>query len=115
MIVLGIGFRSSASREALVDALAVVEEDRAVDLIATAAQKSSVLASAFPQREVRGVFVAGIETPTRSERVFEMFGTGSVAEAAALGGAGRGARLLQARCIIGNVTLALAEGEGIEE
>lgn len=49
---------------------------------------------------------------TRSQRVLEIKGTPSIAEAAALVGAGRHARLLGARIVAGRVTCAIAEGEG---
>lgn len=48
---------------------------------------------------------------TRSERVMQLKGTPSIAEAAALVGAGRNARLLGARINSGRVTCAIAEGE----
>ncbi len=48
---------------------------------------------------------------TRSERVAERFGTGSVAEAAALAAAGPGARLVAPRVVStdGMATAAIAE------
>jgi len=49
---------------------------------------------------------------TRSNRVLALKGTASIAEAAALVGAGRHARLLGARITAGRVTCAIAEGEG---
>lgn len=49
---------------------------------------------------------------TRSKRVMAVKGTTSIAEAAALVGAGRNARLLGARVSAGRVTCAIAEGEG---
>jgi cobalt-precorrin 5A hydrolase len=50
---------------------------------------------------------------TRSQRVLDIKGTPSIAEAAALVGAGRNARLLGARIVAGRVTCAIAEGEGL--
>lgn len=52
------------------------------------------------------VAVAGIVTPTQSPRVLEAFGTGSVAEAAAIAAGGR---LIQPRRAFGPVTIAIAE------
>lgn len=49
---------------------------------------------------------------TRSARVRQLKGTASIAEAAALVGAGRDARLRGARIYSGRVTCAIAEGEG---
>jgi cobalt-precorrin 5A hydrolase len=52
---------------------------------------------------------------TVSERVVELKGVPSVAEAAALAGAGKGARLLAARVANGEATCAIAEGTGRRE
>jgi cobalt-precorrin 5A hydrolase len=49
---------------------------------------------------------------TRSQRVLALKGTTSIAEAAALVGAGGNARLLGARIAAGRITCAIAEGEG---
>lgn len=58
--------------------------------------------------------LAGIETPTQSELVAEKFGTGSVAEAAALVAAGPRARLIATRAVSRDrtATAAIAEGDG---
>ena len=58
--------------------------------------------------------VQGVATPTQSGRVQLQFQTGSVAEAAALTAAGRGARLVVLRVTSpdGMATCAVAEGEG---
>jgi cobalt-precorrin 5A hydrolase len=52
------------------------------------------------------------KTLTRSDRVRTLFGTGSVAEAAALAAAGPGARLRGPRAVSadGTATAAIAEG-----
>ena len=56
------------------------------------------------------VEVAGVATPTRSPRVLDTFGTGSVAEAAAIAASrDRGGRLIQPRQAFGPVTIAIAE------
>ena len=52
--------------------------------------------------------LAAVETPTRSERAKTLFGVSSVAEAAALVGAGKGAVLIVPRVARDNVTCALA-------
>ena len=109
MRVAGIGFRTATPPVALRAALAAAG---AVDRVATLRTKATELAAALPGVVVTGVDVAGVETPTRSARVEALFGTGSVAEAAALVAAGRGARLVRAREVIGGVTLAVAEGDG---
>jgi len=58
--------------------------------------------------------LAGIATLTKSEFVKARFGTGSVAEAAALAAAGRHARLISTRTVSQDrtATAAIAEGEG---
>ena len=57
--------------------------------------------------------LAAVETAvqTRSERVVALFGTPSVAEAAALAGAGPGARLLVPRLASASATCAVATTE----
>jgi cobalt-precorrin 5A hydrolase len=107
--VAGLGFRPGCSANALQGALSAAGP---VDALATAAEKAQELAAACPGRRVIGVTVAGVATPTQSERVLALKGTGSVAEAAALVAAGRGARLVLPRQVIGGVTIAVAEGEG---
>ena len=57
---------------------------------------------------------AGIATPTQSQLITEKFGTGSVAEAAALAAAGPRARLITTRTVSQDrtATAAIAEGDG---
>ena len=50
---------------------------------------------------------------TRSERVLALKGTASIAEAAALAGAGRDATLLGPRITSGRITCAIARGHAI--
>jgi len=107
MRIAGIGFSGRVAPAAIENALASVGP---VDGVATAAPKAAALASALPRHAVHGVSVAGIETPTLSARSLAAYGTGSVAEAAALVAAGPGARLVLGRQIIGGVTIAVAEG-----
>jgi len=45
---------------------------------------------------------------TRSDRTLSLYGVASMAEAAALAGAGPGSHLIMPRCIAGNVTIAAA-------
>lgn len=105
MRIAGIGFSSRATPGDLAAALARAGQ---VDVVATAETKADALAAALG-RPVRGVAVAGIETPSHSARVAALYGTGSVAEAAALA---CGGRLIQRRQIMaGGVTIALAETE----
>ena len=114
MIVAGLGFRAGATEEDLAAALTLA--GCAPELIATLAVKAEARALQAVARRI-GVRViglpetalAGVATVTRSERVLHRFGTGSVAEAAALVAAGPGARLIRPRLVSGLVTLALAE------
>jgi len=119
MIVAGFGFRSGATLTALQDALARAGGADGVTRLATLAGKAEGL---WPLAEVLGLPVValepddlrGIPTPTRSDRVEALFGTGSVAEAAALVAAGTGARLRGPRAVSadGTATAAIAEGPG---
>lgn len=109
MRVAGLGFRRDTAPAALAAAVAAVGP---VDALATLKDKALALGQALPGRRVIGVAVAGVATPTQSARVLGLKGTGSVAEAAALVAAGRAARLVAPRRVIGGVTVAVAEGEG---
>ena len=117
MIVAGFGFRREATLDALADALARAGGAAGVTHLATLASKApglEVLARALglPVIAVPAEALRGVETATRSDRVAAMFGTGSVAEAAALVAAGPGSRLLALRAVSadGTVTAAIAEG-----
>lgn len=115
MRVAGLGFRGAATFESLNDAL-----ERAggqVDALATAEVKAMmpavrVLAKALglPLHSVSRTALGAQTTLTQSAKVREKFGTGSVAEAAALAAAGPGARLLGARVVSGDglATAAIA-------
>jgi cobalt-precorrin 5A hydrolase len=46
---------------------------------------------------------------TRSERTLSLFGVASIAEAAALVGAGEGSHIIMPRRIVGNITIAAAQ------
>ena len=108
MIVAGLGFRKGTPPAAFAQALLAAGR---VDALATAREKAHELAAACPGFRVIGVDVAGVATPTRSDLVLARKGTGSVAEAAALVAAGKWARLVLPRQVIGGVALAVAEGE----
>lgn len=117
MIVAGFGFRSGATLAALQDALLRAGGPEGVTHLATLATKAHDLG---PLAAVLGVpvvaldpgAVKGVQTPTQSDRVEAMFGTGSVAEAVALAAAGNGARLRGPRAVSadGTATAAIAEG-----
>lgn len=120
MIVAGIGFRSGATVAALTEALLIAEVRSEVHATALATDHSKAdspvlcALAATVSLPVLAVDVAGVETHTQSARVKEMFGTGSLAEAAALVAAGPGAMLLGARVVSsdGAATVALAKGVG---
>ena len=116
MRVAGFGFRQSATLASLRDVLAQAEgASGPVDLFATATHKvaATPLTALAEERGLRivGVDVDGIATETQSTRVASMFGTGSVAEAAALSAAGPGARLVVPRITSDDAmaTAAIAE------
>jgi cobalt-precorrin 5A hydrolase len=76
--------------------------------------KQLALECGVPIKAVSADALAAIDTPTRSDRIIERFGTGSVAEAAALAAAGPRARLIATRAISQDrtATAAIAEGDG---
>ncbi|WP_323778437.1 cobalamin biosynthesis protein [Leisingera sp.] len=121
MKVAGIGFRTAATaadlRAALaltgveVDALASIAEKAEAPAMQEFAQSIGLPVIALQDREI-----AGEQTLTCSPRIKARFGTGSLAEAAALAGArhgapGAGARLLAPRVVTadGLATAAIAE------
>ncbi|WP_431298266.1 cobalamin biosynthesis protein [Tabrizicola sp. BL-A-41-H6] len=117
MRVAGFGFRKGATEAALRDALMRVGGPDGVTMVATVADKAGGLRNfarslglplvAVPPGDLPGQAVA-----TRSARVTALYGTGSLAEAAALAAAGPGARLIapRAQSADGTATAAIAEG-----
>jgi cobalt-precorrin 5A hydrolase len=121
MRVAGFGFRTGATIESLRDALAAAGGACGLDALATVTDKAEAAAIVSLAREleltirpVPAETLAGVETSTHSVRIETMFGTGSLAEAAALAAAGRRARLVSARAMSRDksATAAIAEGEG---
>ncbi len=113
--IAGFGARPGASPDSLRAALDLAGA-RGITAFATIAPRADVLR---PFAQALGlplhlVPVQGVATPTQSGRVQLQFQTGSVAEAAALTAAGRGARLVVLRVTSpdGMATCAVAEGEG---
>ena len=116
MRVAGFGFRSAATAASLRDAL-----DRAgggADGLATSADKAATPVfrgfageMRLPVLAVAPESLADQPTITHSPRVAARFGTGSLAEAAALAAAGPGARLLAPRAVSldKQATAAIAE------
>lgn len=116
MIVAGFGFRSGASLAALRDALARAGGPEGVTHLATLSAKAGGLgplaqALNLPILALEPEALQGQPTLTRSDRVEALYGTGSVAEAAALAAAGQGARLRGPRAVSadGTATAAIAE------
>lgn len=116
MRVAGLGFRSAATVASLTDALA--RAGGGADRVATAADKAATPvfcafaeAMRLPVSGVEPEGLAATATMTHSARVVGRFGTGSLAEAAALAAAGPGARLLGPRVVSddGLATAAIAE------
>lgn len=119
--VVGIGFRGAADLASLQDALQRVLEQSpgSIDALITESAKSRAkvfreLAQvmALPGLGVTVKDLGQMMTPTQSARIQDSFGTGSLAEAAALAGAGPKARLVAQRVVSGDgmATAALAEG-----
>jgi len=120
----GIGFRGAADLSSLQDALqnAISNTDNgAVDALVTEASKARenvfrelAQVMRIPGMGVSQSDIAQMLTPTQSARIQDKFGTGSLAEAAALVAAGPGARLLAERVTSsdGMATAAIAENEG---
>ncbi|MES2913745.1 MAG: cobalamin biosynthesis protein [Pseudomonadota bacterium] len=119
MIVAGFGFRSEVTLAALQDALARAGGAAGLTHLSTLAGKSKgleplAMALGLPLLALEPEALRDQPTMTRSGRVDAMFGTGSVAEAAALAAAGRGAVLRGPRAVSadGTATAAIAEGPG---
>lgn len=120
MRVVGIGFRASADLASLQDALYRAFEaagHKQIDALVTEASKSrekifQELAQLLrvPGLGVRQDELAQMITPTQSKRIQDKFGTGSLAEAAALVAAGPEASLIACRVVSGDgkATAAIA-------
>ena len=116
MRVAGFGFRPAATADALMDAYRLA--GGGADALATVAQKADAAALRDLARTlglgiiaVAPQVIAATPTATQSPRVAARFGTGSLAEAASLAGAGAGARLTGPRQVSGDgmATAAIAE------
>ena len=121
MKVAGLGFRRDVTLASLCEALVAAGGHEGIAAVATASDKAEsdvlkLLARELgvPIKAVPAEVLAGIATPTQSERIKERVGAGSVAEAAALAAAGRRARLISTRAVSQDrmATAAIAEGEG---
>jgi cobalt-precorrin 5A hydrolase len=121
MRVAGLGFRRDVTLASLREALVAAGGRDGIAAVATVSDKAEsdalkLLARELgvPIKSVPAEVLAGIATPTQSELVKKKFGTGSVAEAAALAVAGRHARLASTRSVSQDrtATAAIAEGDG---
>lgn len=120
MKVVGVGFRAAADLASLQDALRLALDAAGgprIDALVTEASK----AREKPFRELAQLLgvpglgitpedLAGMITPTQSQRIQDRFGTGSLAEAAALACVGPTARILASRVTSGDgkATAAIA-------
>ncbi len=119
LLAIGVGCKSGVSTDAVMKlveaargkidgtpaALYTAEEKRAELALAEAAARLG-LPLVFISHSV--LKAAASRTMTKSARVLALFGVPSVAEAAALAGAGPGAELVLARIAANNVTCAIA-------
>jgi len=116
MRVAGFGFRQGAALSSLKAAL--VQAGGRVDALATAENKVSGLnkLSVYMGIPAIGISPADLAAHARpgSARVHALYGTGSVAESAALAAAGPNAVLVVARVTSpdGQAVVAIAEGQG---
>lgn len=119
MIAIGIGANSRAEQRDFVAALNDARQDAGGgDVVATfeaavfaphvreAARQVSLAYRAVTLDSMRA---RNGECLTRSEKTLSLFGVASIAEAAALAGAGPGSRLIAPRRTIGNITIAAAQ------
>lgn len=121
MKVAGLGFKKDVTLASLREALLTAGGPEGLAAIATVSDKAEAevlkqLARecGVPIKAIPAAVLAGIDTPTQSKRVAEKFGTGSVAEAAALAAAGPHACLIATRVVSQDrtATAAIAEGDG---
>jgi len=118
MIVAGFGFRADAPLSSLQAALALAQQGQpAATALAAPHDKTATLAPlasamGLPIIAIPPQALATAPTTTHSDASFAARHTGSVAEAAALAGAGPGARLLVPRHVSPDrmATCALATG-----
>jgi len=119
--VAGLGFRRGTNIDSLREALVAAGGAHGLDALATASDKAGAPVLILLARElgltIRAISaeqLAGIKTPTRSERIETMRCVGSLAEAAALAAVGRHGRLVSTRIVSRDktATAAIAEGDG---
>lgn len=119
MIAIGIGANSKAHKPDFLAALAEARQEAGgADVIATfdeaifadhVRDAACDVSLAYRPVTLNAMRERSGDCLTRSERTLSLFGIASVAEAAALAGAGPGSRLIMLRRIIGNITVAAAQ------
>jgi cobalt-precorrin 5A hydrolase len=121
MKVAGLGFRKDVTLASLREALLAAGGAEGLAAMATVSDKADTESlkqlareCGVPIKAVPADVLAGIDTLTQSRLVAEKFGTGSIAEAAALAAVGPGARLIATRVVSQDrtATAAIAEGDG---
>jgi len=121
MKVAGLGFRRDVTLASLREALLAAGGSVGLAAVATVSDKADAEAlkqlareCGVPIKAVPVEVLAGVDTPTQSRLIREKFGTGSIAEAAALAAAGPGARLIATRAVSHDrtATAAIAVGDG---
>ena len=121
MKVAGLGFRKEVTLASLREALRAAGGPEGLTAIATISDKADAepllqLARecGVPVKAVPADVLASVDTLTQSKLVTGKFGTGSIAEAAALAVAGPRARLIATRVVSQDrtATAAIAEGDG---
>ncbi len=119
MIAIGIGANGRAHENDFPVAIAEASREiGAVDVITTfeAANFAAHVGAAAREAAIRYLPLTldamrerNQDCSTRSERTMALFGVASVAETAALAGAGVGSRLIMPRRIVGHITIAAAQ------
>ena len=121
MKVAGFGFKKDVTLASLRDALLAAGGPEGLAAVASVSDKADAealkqlaLECGVPIKAVPADMLAKVDTPTWSTIVAEKFGTGSVAEAAAIVAAGPRARLIATRVVSQDraATAAIAEGDG---
>ena len=124
MIAIGIGANSRAHRRDFAAAIDEAQQEVGGDTVATfdAAIFANYVrdAARYAGLGYRPITLDAMrersaDCLTRSERTLSLFGIGSIAEAAALAGAGPGSHLIMPRRIVGNITIAAAQSASIPE
>lgn len=128
MISIGIGANSRAHRDDFMAALAEARDD--IGCAEAVATYDAAIFATYVRDAARAMSLAyrpvaldalrsrSSDCLTRSERTLSLFGVASIAEAAALVGAGAGSQLIISRRILGNITIAAAQSDdeqGIRE